>query len=558
MPSATRARPICASRWCGSTSTSTASRSRGGEAGETRRVELHLDSRAHRHAPPGHRAHQSHLGHRRLRLDHHGRADHRRRAALLPGHALLRRPDDGRRGLQPGAVLAALVRRQLQHHRRLARDPAARRELPPRAHARPSRSARREPHRVRRGRARRDRGSKTSRSSRSSGRDALDERSVRLRPASDLLIVAEPGTGQDAAVPRAGGPVALGQRPHHCGRPGEQIFYLPRGTPYLPRGTLREVLAYPGTRRGLRPSPPIRSRCAASVSSASCRCSIETHRWDRELSQDEQLSLAFARIVLQRPPWLIVDDTFGSLDGETLERVVDIFARELRPHRRHPHRHRRGARSAVLAGGAPGQDTHPAPRPRRRSRRCWPWLAVLLAPLLAAAHAGRRQEFQFRPPTLARRRRDHAADARPGGARAARLLRFGSHPLSHQSVGAAAGRGRLRGGECDPANPARPAQGHHHAATDRAIGGVRHLRAHRGLERAESHPLRTAFKQSFTQWSRISTIAAITRSPRGSRRRCRCSGRRCSESSAACAARARSRCPRPCSWCGPTSRIRRT
>ena len=25
----------------------------------------------------------------------------------------------------------------------------------------------------------------------------------------------------------------------------ETIFYLPRGTPYLPRGTLREVLAYP-------------------------------------------------------------------------------------------------------------------------------------------------------------------------------------------------------------------------------------------------------------------------------------------------------------------------
>ena len=25
----------------------------------------------------------------------------------------------------------------------------------------------------------------------------------------------------------------------------EEILYLPRGTPYLPRGTLREVLAYP-------------------------------------------------------------------------------------------------------------------------------------------------------------------------------------------------------------------------------------------------------------------------------------------------------------------------
>jgi len=54
-----------------------------------------------------------------------------------------------------------------------------------------------------------------------------------------------------------------------------------------------------------------------------------THRWDRELSQDEQISLAFARVVLQRPPWVLVDDTFGSLDDETLERVMDVFAQEL-------------------------------------------------------------------------------------------------------------------------------------------------------------------------------------------------------------------------------------
>ncbi|HEY0339639.1 MAG TPA: hypothetical protein VGC34_02435, partial [Steroidobacteraceae bacterium] len=54
-----------------------------------------------------------------------------------------------------------------------------------------------------------------------------------------------------------------------------------------------------------------------------------TSRWDRELSQDEQTSLAFARLVLQKPPWVLVDDTFGSLDDETLERVTDVFSNEL-------------------------------------------------------------------------------------------------------------------------------------------------------------------------------------------------------------------------------------
>ncbi len=90
----------------------------------------------------------------------------------------------------------------------------------------------------------------------------------------------------------------------------EQIFYLPRGTPYLPRGTLREVLAYP---------LKVEDFEAAAFAHALRRLGLErlepmldvTHRWDRELSQDEQVSLAFARIVLQKPPWVLVDDTFG-------------------------------------------------------------------------------------------------------------------------------------------------------------------------------------------------------------------------------------------------------
>ncbi len=55
-----------------------------------------------------------------------------------------------------------------------------------------------------------------------------------------------------------------------------------------------------------------------------------TLRWDRELNQDEQLSLVFARIVLQAPPWVLIDDIFGSLDDEALARVVAVFGKELK------------------------------------------------------------------------------------------------------------------------------------------------------------------------------------------------------------------------------------
>jgi putative ATP-binding cassette transporter len=56
----------------------------------------------------------------------------------------------------------------------------------------------------------------------------------------------------------------------------------------------------------------------------------ETHRWDRELSQDEQLCLAFARILIQAPTWVLIDGTLGSLDDDVLELVIEVFSNELK------------------------------------------------------------------------------------------------------------------------------------------------------------------------------------------------------------------------------------
>jgi putative ATP-binding cassette transporter len=103
---------------------------------------------------------------------------------------------------------------------------------------------------------------------------------------------------------------------------------MPRGTPYLPRGSLREVLAYP-----LKPG----SFDDAVYENALRRLGLErllpqldlVQRWERELSQDEQLALAFARLVLRAPPWVLIDDAFGSVDDETLNRIVDVLRHEL-------------------------------------------------------------------------------------------------------------------------------------------------------------------------------------------------------------------------------------
>jgi putative ATP-binding cassette transporter len=158
--------------------------------------------------------------------------------------------------------------------------------------------------------------------------DRLRESKVSVRRGERILILGAPGTGKTQLFRALAGlwPWGAGQitRPR-----GEQLFYLPRGTPYLPRGTLREVLAYP---------EKADTYGASSYSRALYRLGVErlvllldeNHRWDRELSLDEQLCVVFARILIQNPPWVLIDGTFGALDEEVLELVVDVFTNELK------------------------------------------------------------------------------------------------------------------------------------------------------------------------------------------------------------------------------------
>jgi putative ATP-binding cassette transporter len=52
-------------------------------------------------------------------------------------------------------------------------------------------------------------------------------------------------------------------------------------------------------------------------------------RWEHELNEDEQQAVAFARVVLHRPPWLLIDEVLDSLDADSLQRILAIFSQEL-------------------------------------------------------------------------------------------------------------------------------------------------------------------------------------------------------------------------------------
>jgi putative ATP-binding cassette transporter len=160
------------------------------------------------------------------------------------------------------------------------------------------------------------------------GREGFEERHVVIRAGQHALICGAPGEGKTPFFRALSGlwPWGSGRvvRPR-----GEAVMYVPRGTPYLPRGTLREALAYPSVSDRFTDGAYVEALQRMGLTRYSKSLDAD-QRWDRELSQDEQMALALARVIVQAPPWVVLDDTFSSLEDETLERFMDVLKHDLK------------------------------------------------------------------------------------------------------------------------------------------------------------------------------------------------------------------------------------
>jgi putative ATP-binding cassette transporter len=159
------------------------------------------------------------------------------------------------------------------------------------------------------------------------GREGFREQHVVIRAGEHTLICGTPGEGKTPLFRALSGlwPWGSGRvvRPR-----GESVMFVPRGTPYLPRGTLREALAYPSLTDRFADSAYARALEQTGLSRY-VKSLDDDRRWDRDLREDEQMALALARVALHAPDWVVFDDTFSAMEDETLERFIELLTHEL-------------------------------------------------------------------------------------------------------------------------------------------------------------------------------------------------------------------------------------
>jgi len=155
------------------------------------------------------------------------------------------------------------------------------------------------------------------------GSTRLEDAHVEIAPGERVAITGEPGAGKTLFFRAITGLWPWG-RGSITMPPRDAVMFVPN-TPYFAPGLLRDLLCYPRgrdafadtqfaealERLGLRRLVPMLNRDL---------------RWDRQLSNDELRLLAFARVLLHRPGWVMIDEALDKMQPAARRRVHDMLA----------------------------------------------------------------------------------------------------------------------------------------------------------------------------------------------------------------------------------------
>jgi putative ATP-binding cassette transporter len=154
----------------------------------------------------------------------------------------------------------------------------------------------------------------------------LDQDRVEISPGERIQIIGEAASGKSTLFRALAGMWPWGSGTLRL-PPRKAMTFMPQ-RPYLPLGTLRAAVCYPAGSGQFD---------ATAVVAALERVDLghlipsldRTERWDRQLPLDEQQRLAFARLLLHAPRWVIADDALSALGDSHRRRVLSFCDREL-------------------------------------------------------------------------------------------------------------------------------------------------------------------------------------------------------------------------------------
>ncbi len=158
------------------------------------------------------------------------------------------------------------------------------------------------------------------------GKVMLDESDARIEKGDKVIVKGDSGSGKSTLIRAVAGlwPWGTGQ----IRRPTKARFAFMPQRPYLPLGNLRAALAYPDEGAPLDEPAILDVLEKCGLEHLSPRLD-EEENWSNILSGGEQQRLAFARVVLQKPDIVIMDESTSALDELSQKRMMELMNERL-------------------------------------------------------------------------------------------------------------------------------------------------------------------------------------------------------------------------------------
>jgi putative ATP-binding cassette transporter len=143
------------------------------------------------------------------------------------------------------------------------------------------------------------------------GQEIVRLSGLSIAPGERVLVTGPSGAGKTSLFRALGGVWPFGSGSIRVPK-GASVLVLPQ-RPYLPLGTLRGALAYPGSESAFTQGEIEDVLEAVGLQSLKGELD-QTAYWADKLSGGEQQRLSIARALLQKPQWLFLDEATAALD----------------------------------------------------------------------------------------------------------------------------------------------------------------------------------------------------------------------------------------------------